>query len=196
MFELGASDIDLVVGDGFSRQQVDLRRADKLGDEQIGGRLKEGPWVGSLLYAPLIQNDDAIRHRHRFDLIVCDIEGSPSDCLVEGDQLGPHGIAQFCVEVGQRLVHQVGGRLADYRARERHALPLAAGKLVGIFLEPRVRLRRALRLRGPSCPWWPGPSEPSSLSSRGRRCSRRRSYEGRARSSGTPWPRRDPWRLV
>ena len=47
-------------------------------------------------------------------------------------QLDLHGVAQLGVECGERLVEQQHLRLADDGPRERHALPLAAGKLDGL----------------------------------------------------------------
>ena len=41
-------------------------------------------------------------------------------------------IAQFWIEIGQRLVEQDDGRLIDQRSRERDALLLLAGDLVWV----------------------------------------------------------------
>ena len=52
-------------------------------------------------------------------------------------QLGPRLHAQLGVEIGQRLVEQQHLRLDRERARDRHALLLAAGELAGAArLEP------------------------------------------------------------
>ena len=60
--------------------------------------------------------------------------------------LGAHGDAQRRVEVGERLVHEEGLRLAHERAAERDALALAAGELVRSALEQRLDLERARRV--------------------------------------------------
>ena len=54
--------------------------------------------------------------------------------------------AQLGVEVGERLVHQEDGRLADDRPAERDALALAAGQLLRLAVEQLVELdgRRGL----------------------------------------------------
>ena len=48
--------------------------------------------------------------------------------------LDSHLLAQFGVEIGQRLVEQQDRRLVHQRARQRHALLLTAGQLRGATL--------------------------------------------------------------
>ena len=55
-------------------------------------------------------------------------------------QLGAHVDAQTGVEIGERLVHQEGLRMAYDRAGEGDALALASGKLAG---QIRQQLREA-----------------------------------------------------
>ena len=57
------------------------------------------------------------------------------EILVEPLDLGSHLHAQLGIEVGQRLVHQEDGGIADQRAAERDALLLAARQLPGLALE-------------------------------------------------------------
>ena len=49
--------------------------------------------------------------------------------------------AQLGVEVGERLVHEEHGGLADDGAAERDALALAAGELLGLAVEQVARAR-------------------------------------------------------
>ena len=53
----------------------------------------------------------------------------------ELDELRAHLHAQRGVQVGQRFVHEVRGRLPDHGAAERDPLALAAGELPGALLE-------------------------------------------------------------
>ena len=67
-------------------------------------------------------------------------------------QLDLHLLAQLLVERRERLVQQQDARLEHDRARQRHALPLAAGELVELRARqaPELdQLERAVR-RGPS----------------------------------------------
>ena len=74
-------------------------------------------------------------------------------------QLGAQPLAQRRVERGERLVEQQRARLAGERARERGALALAAGELVGVAVGERAQLERvepaldrvAARRRGADC---------------------------------------------
>ena len=63
------------------------------------------------------------------------IDRGAADALVQADELAAHLHPQQRVQIGQRLVHQEGERLAHDRAAQRHALALAAGELVGILVE-------------------------------------------------------------
>ena len=74
-------------------------------------------------------------HRHRLDLVVGDVDDRRAEALVEAGDLGARLDAQLGVEVGERLVHQEDGRLADDRPAERDALALAAGQLLRLALE-------------------------------------------------------------
>ena len=67
--------------------------------------------------------------RHRFRLIVRDVDRRGPEVLLDTLQLGSGLHAKLRVQVRQRLVHEVNGGIAYDRARERDALLLAAGKL-------------------------------------------------------------------
>ena len=53
---------------------------------------------------------------------------------MEARDLGPGLDPQLGVEVGERLVHEEDGRLADDRPAERDALALAASELLRLAL--------------------------------------------------------------
>ena len=76
-----------------------------------------------------VHDRDPVGHRHRLDLVVGDVDHGGVELLVEALQLGAHLHAQLGVEVGERLVHQEGLRIAHQRAAERDPLLLPAGEL-------------------------------------------------------------------
>ena len=78
---------------------------------------------------------DAIGERQRLDLVVGDVHHRRADLPVETSQLRPRLDARARVEVGERLVEQVGVGTTHERAREGDPLPLPAGELVRPALE-------------------------------------------------------------
>ena len=98
-----------------------------------------------LLEHGLAHDGDPLAHRHRLDLVVGDVDDRRLEALVEAGDLGPRLDAQLGVEVGERLVHQEDGGLADDGPAEGDALALAAGELLGLAVEevPRSRIPAA-----------------------------------------------------
>src|SRR5918993_3549620 len=88
-----------------------------------------------LLYLTVLEDDDAVGHRHGLGLVVGDVDARRPDPVVQLGDLRPHLHPQFGVEVGERLVHKEGLRLADYGTPEGHPLPLAAGERLGLPVE-------------------------------------------------------------
>ncbi len=76
-----------------------------------------------------------IGDRHRFFLVVRDVDGRDAERALQLAQLDARLEPQFRVEVRQRLVEQEQARLTNDRARQRAALLLSAGKLAGPPLE-------------------------------------------------------------
>ena len=85
-----------------------------------------------------MHDHDAVGQRHRFFLIVRDVERGDAEPLLQRAEFVAHLRAQPGVEIGQRLVEQQHFRLEHQRARNRDALLLAAGqarrRAVGIRL--------------------------------------------------------------
>ena len=88
-----------------------------------------------------------MRERHRLDLVVRDVDRRDAEFVLHVLEFRAHVAAQLGVEIGQRLVHQERCGPADDRARERHALALAAGELARIAVEKRLQLHLAATSR-------------------------------------------------
>ncbi|MNT17657.1 hypothetical protein D3C72_1528180 [compost metagenome] len=79
-----------------------------------------------------------------------DHDGGGSDLALDAAQLELHFLAQLGIQVGQRFVQQQHRRPDHQGARQRHALPLAAGQFprepVGVLvqLDQRQRLAHAV----------------------------------------------------
>ena len=116
-----------MVGGEGGRQHV--RRSDEVGDEarlrpliDIGGR-------ADLDDLAFVEDGDAIGHRQRFALVVGDEDEGDAELLLQRLQLLLHLFSELEVERAERLVEQQHLGSVHERARERHALALAAGKL-------------------------------------------------------------------
>ena len=109
--------------------EVHARRADEAGDEQVGRAVIELKRAADLLDDSRLEHDDPIAERHRFDLVVGDVDDGAAKLAVQFDEFGPHGDAQRRVEIGQRLVEQEDAHVAHDRAAQRDALALSAREL-------------------------------------------------------------------
>ena len=89
------------------------------------------------------QDDDVVGQRHRFGLIVGDIDHRRADVLVKLGDLDAHRDAEFGIEVGERLVEQEDLGRAHDGAPDGDALALATGELGGLALEQLLHLERA-----------------------------------------------------
>ena len=68
---------------GLERQQVHRRRADEARDEQVGRRLVELDRRAVLLDAPGVEQQHAIGHRHRLDLVVRDVHHRDAELALQ-----------------------------------------------------------------------------------------------------------------
>ena len=104
--------------------------------------------------AAAFHHHHAVADRHRLALVVRDHHRGGTDLALDLAQLELHLLAQLGVEVRQRLVEQEHRRLDHQRARQRHALPLAARELariargMGLEVHQRQRLLHALTALG------------------------------------------------
>ena len=131
----GECDRRAAVTDQFRGDEVHRGRADEAGHEQVHRRLEEILRRVHLLQLPVPQDADAVAERHGLDLVVRHVDGRDAEPLVQLFERAPHGHAQLGVQVGQRLVHQEGLRLADDGPAHRDPLPLAAGQRGRLALE-------------------------------------------------------------
>ena len=130
---------------GRRRHEVHRRRSDEAGDEQVLRVVVELHRRVHLLDLARAHDRDAVAERHRLGLVVCHVDRRRAHALLDPRDLGAHLDAQLRVEVRQRLVHQVRGRLAHDRAPHRDALALAAGELRRLAVEVRLEVEH---LRG------------------------------------------------
>ena len=158
--------------------------ADEAGDEAVGGRLVEPVDRVDLLDRAVVEHRDAVAHRQRLALVVRDVDEGHAELAVQFLQLDLHVLAQLLVQRAQRLVHQHQLRLEHQRARQRHALLLAARELRRVARSPCPSgctiVQRPGHALAPARPW--APCAPSA----GRPRCRPPSGAGTARSSGTP----------
>jgi hypothetical protein len=102
--------------------------------EFVGGVVVDLVRRADLLDHAVVHHHHGVGQRHRFFLRVRDVHEGQAQFLLPAPQLGAHLDAQERVERRQRLVEQQHARLGDERARQRHALLLAAGELAGLAL--------------------------------------------------------------
>jgi hypothetical protein len=109
-------------------QKIHRWSADEGGDEGVRRSLVDCRWGVDLLDAAGAHDDDPVAERHRLALVVGDVErGDVQPALQLAEELAD-AEAQARVEIRQRLVEQEERRVTHERARQRDALPLAAGE--------------------------------------------------------------------
>ena len=81
-----------------------------------------------LLDEAVLHDHDPVAQRHGLRLVVGDVDERGVDLLPQLDDLRPHLVAQFRVQVTQRLIHQQHLGLPDNGPANGHPLPLAAGQ--------------------------------------------------------------------
>ena len=121
-----------LAGLGLALEQIDV--ADELRDPARIRRLIQLARGCDLLETAVVHHADPVGHRHRLLLVVGDDDEGHAEPPLQLHQFELGAFAQLLVERGQGLVEQQHPRTARQRARQRHALPLAAGKLVRLAL--------------------------------------------------------------
>ena len=119
--------------------------ADEGGHEGAHGLLVQHLRRGHLLDAAGVEHRHAIGHRHRFLLIVGDVDDGDAQLALDAPDLELHLLAQAAIERPQRLVHQHQIGLEHQRPGDGHALLLAAGELARapplVAFQPHQRQR-------------------------------------------------------
>ena len=90
--------------------------------------------AGDLLDPAVAHHDDPVRHCQRLGLGVGHEDESDAEVDLQQLQLRLDGLAEIGVERAERLVEQQDVGLDHQPARERDALPLPAGKPVGLLV--------------------------------------------------------------
>ena len=116
-------------------EEVHLRRADEPGDEEVGGLIEHFLRRADLLNEAVAHDDDAVAKRHGLGLVVGDVDERGIDLVAQLDDLGAHLVAEFGVEVGERLVHEEHLGAAHDGAADGDALALAAGERLRLAVE-------------------------------------------------------------
>ena len=76
--------------------------------------------------------DNPVTQRHSFRLVVGNVDKCGVDFLAKLDDFRTHLVAELCIQIGQRLIHQQNLGLANNRAANGHTLPLATGQSLGL----------------------------------------------------------------
>ena len=122
--------------------EVHRRRSDRLRHPDRGGRAIERERLADLFHMPVRHHDDAVRERHRLDLVVRHVDHRRAEPLMQSRELVPHLHAQARVEVRQGFVEQEHCRVADDRAADRHALSLPARQGPGPPIQQRAEFEQ------------------------------------------------------
>ena len=138
--QLAAEQLDPAARADGAGKEVDRRAADELCHLHVRGPGVELGWGSELDDVAAVHHGDPVRHGHRLDLVVGDVDEGCAEALVQLGELGAHVDAQLRVEVRQRLVHEEDVRMPDHGAAEGDALALAAGELSRPAIEQRAEL--------------------------------------------------------
>ena len=109
---------------GLPFQEVD--QADEVRYDRVRRMLLDADRFVNLLNDPFVHDDDPVRHRHRFCLVMRNIHNGDAEFFLQVLDFKPHAFPQLGVEVGQRFVQQQQARLGDKRPCQRNALLLSA----------------------------------------------------------------------
>ena len=102
--------------------------------------------VAGLLDVRVVHDDDLVGDVHRLLLVVRDEDGRDVLLLVQPAQPDAQLLADGRVERAERLVEQQHARLDRERARERHALALAARELRRVAIGEAAELHEREQL--------------------------------------------------
>ncbi len=104
------------------------------GDERGSRLFVELGGGAELLDRAVVHDRDRVGHRHRFLLVVRDVDEGEPELALDELQLELHLLAELEVECAERLVEQQHLRAVHERSRKRDALLLPAGQLARLAL--------------------------------------------------------------
>ena len=116
-------------------KEVHDRHADKACDKQVDRAVKKVLRSSDLVHISVFHDDDTIAQGHCLSLVMSDIHECRVDPLAEFDDLRAHLVTQFCVQVGERLVHQEYLRITDHSSSNGNTLTLSAGECFRLTLK-------------------------------------------------------------
>lgn len=105
--------------------RVDVRGTYEVGHEGGGRAAVDRLRRADLVDPPAAHHHDAVRHGQRLRLVMPHVDRRETGLALQAADLAAHLIAQFRVEVGQRLIEQHHARPDRERSRQRHPLLLA-----------------------------------------------------------------------
>ena len=116
-------------------EEVHRGGADEAGHEDVVRVVVHPARAVALLEQAVLEDRDAVTHRHGLDLVVGDVDGRDTEAALQRGDLGAGLDAELGVEVRQRLVHEEHLRAPDDRPAHRDPLTLATGEGLGLALE-------------------------------------------------------------
>ena len=142
---------DLDVVRAHQRPPSSLTGPTKRMTNSLAGLLVEVARRADLLDRAVVEDHDLLGDLHRLLLVVRDEHRRHVDLVVQAAQPGAQLLAHRGVERAEGLVEQQHPRLHRQRARQRHALALAAGELRRVAVGEAVEAApaRAARRRAP-----------------------------------------------
>ena len=135
--------------DDAGLEQVHRRRADEAGHEEVQRVVVQPLRLLHLLEHALADDGHPVAHRHRFGLVVRDVDRRDLEVVLDAGDLRSHLHAQLRVEVRERFVHQERVWMADDRPSHGDPLALAPGQRSRLAAE---ELLEAEDLRGVADP--------------------------------------------
>ena len=125
----------LILAHELRIEEVHLRRTDKARDEEVARIVEHLLRSTDLLDVAVAHDDYSVAEGHGLGLVMGDVYKGGIDTFAQLDYLGTHLVAQLCVEVGERFIHQEDGGITHNRAADGDALALAAGQSLGLAVK-------------------------------------------------------------
>ena len=132
----------------LTAEDVDGRRAQELGDEEIAGLVVHFLRLADLMYHALLHHDDQIGDAHGLLLVVGDKDRGDAGLTLDAADLLTGLQTQARVEVRERLVEQQDAGHLHQRAGDGHPLLLTAGHFGGLAVHELLDLDQARGLVG------------------------------------------------